>query len=142
MLETLIAAPATVCFELSLSVEAHLASAAGTNERVVAGRSSGTLQLGERVTWEARHLGRLRRLETEITVYERPHHFRDEQVRGPFRRFVHDHRFETTDNGTRMSDVLEFAAYPVVDRLLLLPYLRRFLVQRNETIRRLAEAPR
>jgi len=94
------------------------------------------LRLGERVTWEARHLGRLRRLETEITAYERPHHFRDEQVRGPFRRFVHDHHFETADNGTRMSDVLEFAAYPVVDGLLLAPYLRRFLVQRNESIRR------
>lgn len=35
------------------------------------------------VPWQARHTG-----------YERPAYFRDEQQRGPFRQFIHTHRFE------------------------------------------------
>ena len=140
-LETFIAASPECCFDLSLDVEVHLASADATHERVVAGRVSGTMQLGERVTWEAHHLGRRRLLETEITAYDRPRHFRDEQVRGPFRHFTHDHFFDNVEPGTAMRDVLQFTAYPVVDALLLAPYLRRFLVRRNATIKRLAERP-
>jgi hypothetical protein len=39
------AAPAK-CFDLARSVDAHLQSAAGTGERVVAGRAGGLLELG------------------------------------------------------------------------------------------------
>ena len=39
-----------------------------------------------------------------------------------------------------MRDVLEFASgLPLVDRLVLGPHLRRFLLRRNELIRRTAE---
>ena len=76
-----------------------------------------------------------------ISAYDRPRFFRDEQVRGPFRHFVHDHLFEPTDGGTRIRDVLELASgFPLVDRLVLVPHLRRFLLRRNELIRRTAEA--
>jgi hypothetical protein len=39
-----------------------------------------------------------------------------------------------------MRDVMEFASgFPLVDRLVLAPHLRRFLRRRNELIRRAAE---
>jgi ligand-binding SRPBCC domain-containing protein len=139
-LETFIAAPPERCFDLSLSVDLHLDSTAKTQERVVSVPTSGVLGPGDTVTWEARHLGRRRRLSTRITVHDRPRMFRDEMTSGPFRRLAHDHVFEPLDGGTRMTDAFEFAsAFPPFDSLVLVPYLRRLLLGRNMLIRQVAE---
>jgi ligand-binding SRPBCC domain-containing protein len=139
--ETLIGAPPERCFDLSRSVELHLEAAASTGERAVGGVTSGLLGAGDTVTWEARHLGRRWRLTVRIEAYDRPRFFRDEQVRGPFRRLAHDHFFEAANGGTRMRDVFELASgLPPLDRLVLAPHLRRFLERRNELIKRTAEA--
>ncbi len=138
-LETLITAPPERCFDLSLSVDVHLLSTAETRERVVAGPTSGVLGAGDAITWEARHLGRWRRLTVRITEYDRPRMFRDEMVGGPFRRMRHDHRFEGGDGCTRMYDDFRFAVFAPLDVLVLGPHLRRLLLARNELIRRLAE---
>jgi ligand-binding SRPBCC domain-containing protein len=140
-LETVIVAPPERCFDLSLNVELHLDSTAETGERVVGGATSGVLGAGDTVTWEARHLGRRRRLTVRISRHDRPRSFRDEQVAGPFRRMRHDHAFEPAGEGrTRMRDRFEFATWAgPVDRLVLVPHLRRLLVGRNELIRRAAE---
>jgi ligand-binding SRPBCC domain-containing protein len=78
---------------------------------------------------------------SEITALERPRHLVDEQVRGPFRSFRHEHRFETHDEQTVMTDVLTIAS-PVLGRLaerwVLLPYLRRLIRQRNDVLVRAA----
>lgn len=140
-LETWIAAPPERCFDLSLSVELHLASAAKSGERIVSGPTRRLLGPGDSVTWEGRHLGLRRRLTVQITAYERPRSFRDELVSGPFRRMRHDHWFEPVDDGTQMRDEFEFAsALPPLDALIVKPYLRRFLEGRNETIKRVAES--
>src|ERR671910_3106519 len=134
-LEALVAAPPERCFDLSLSVELHLDSTAGTGERVVAGVSSGVLALGDTVTWEARHLGSRRRLTVQVTEFDRPQHFRDVQLEGPFRRMAHDHWFQCAENGTRMRDRFEFATWlPVFDRVVLVPHLRGLLGRRNAAI--------
>jgi ligand-binding SRPBCC domain-containing protein len=139
-LETPIDAPPERCFDLSRSIELHLEAAASTGERAVGGVTSGLLGAGDTVTWEARHLGRWWRLTVRIATYDRPRFFRDEQVHGPFRRLVHDHLFEPADGGTLMRDVFEFSSgLPLLDRVVLAPHLRRFLVRRNELIRRRAE---
>jgi ligand-binding SRPBCC domain-containing protein len=138
-LETPIDATPERCFDLSLSVDVHLASTSSTGERVVDGPTSGLFARGDTVTWEARHFGRLRRLTVRIGGYDRPRWFRDEIVHGPFRRMQHDHWFEATDGVTLMRDRFDVAVFPVFDRLVLAPYLRRFLVRRNALIRQLAE---
>lgn len=139
-----VAAPPERVFDCALDVGLHLASAAGTGERVVAGRTSGLFELGEEVTWEARHLGLRRRMTVRITGLERPRWFRDEMVRGPFASFVHDHHFEPADGGTRMRDELVFRA-PLgplgrfVGHAVLVPHLRRFLEERNRFLKEAAE---
>jgi len=140
-LETLIAAPLERCFDLSLSVELHLDSTAKTGEHVVAGVSSGVLRQGDCVTWEARHLGRRFRLAVQVMTYDRPRQFRDEQVKGPFRRMAHDHSFEPRAEGTCMRDHFDFATWaPPLDRFVLFPHLRRLLIERNAAIKSAAEA--
>jgi ligand-binding SRPBCC domain-containing protein len=139
-LQTVISAPIERCYDLSLSVELHLHSTASTGERVVGGVSSGVLALGDHVTWEARHLGLKHRLSMTISVADPPRMFRDEMVRGPFRRLAHDHFFEQTAVGTLMRDVFEFSSrVRPLDALVLKPHLRRFLLRRNAVIKELAE---
>ncbi|UIN31603.1 SRPBCC family protein [Microbacterium binotii] len=133
--------PVERLFDQSLSIDAHLESMARSGERAVAGVTSGLIGLGETVTWSARHFGWRFRMTSEITALDRPHRFVDEQVRGPFRTFRHEHRFETHDGQTVMTDVLTIAS-PVfgrlAERLVLVPYLRRLIRQRNDVLVRAA----
>ncbi len=76
---------------------------AHTNERAVAGRTSGRIGLGETVTWRARHFGITWSLTSRIVVADAPTRFVDEQVRGPFRSFRHEHRFEASGGGDASS---------------------------------------
>ncbi len=79
-LETLIRAPVELCFDLSVDVDVHQASVSSTGERAVAGITSGRMALGDEVTWEARHLGRTRRLTSRITEFQRPTHLEPLEV--------------------------------------------------------------
>jgi ligand-binding SRPBCC domain-containing protein len=140
-----IKAPATVCFDMARSVDAHIESARTTGERAVAGVTSGMLNLGDEVTWRARHFGVTQDLTSRIVTFDRPRHFRDEMVRGAFSRIVHDHYFEPAPDGTRMVDVFDFTAPlgplgTLVDRLFLTAYLRRFLEDRAQSLKQLAES--
>ena len=147
-LETTIAAPPERCFLLSLSIDLHMESTAQTSERAVAGVTHGMIGLGETVTWRGRHFGFMLEQETLIDQCDKPLHFRDVMVRGVFKSFEHDHYFEELEQGcTRMRDVLRFVA-PLgplgllAETLVLRHYLARFLQQRNELIKRVAEGPR
>jgi ligand-binding SRPBCC domain-containing protein len=136
VLTTEVAAPASECFDLSLSVDAHTASMSRSGERVVAGIESGVMGLGDSVTWRARHFGIPFRMTSQITEYEAAHRFVDEQVTGPFGRWWHEHTFEETDGTTTMTDVVDFASPlgplgKVVDAMLLTRYLTRLLTLRN-----------
>src|SRR5690606_33956247 len=110
ILTTHIDAPADECFTLSLSVDAHTASMAGSGERVVAGVTSGVMGPGDSVTWRARHFGIPFTMTSQITDYEAPHRFVDVQTSGPFGRWWHEHTFVETDGRTTMTDVVDFAS--------------------------------
>lgn len=127
-LETLIDAPPEQCFDLARDVQAHIASTAGSGERAVAGITAGLLGPGDEVTWEARHLGLRWRLASRITEFDRPRRFVDEQVRGPFRSWWHEHRFEPAEEATKMTDLVRYQL-PLgpVGRLAGRVYLRRYV---------------
>ena len=46
---------------------------------------------------------------TEITAWEPPCHFIDTQLKGPYRRWIHSHRFREADGGTWVDDQVDFA---------------------------------
>lgn len=144
-LETLIDAPVERVFDLSLSVDAHVASAGRTKERAIAGVTSGVLGLDQKVTWEAVHFGVKQRLEVMITEWERPVRFVDEMVRGAFKSMRHEHRFVASGSGTLMYDTFVFEAPfgflgRIVEWLVLEGYMRGFLYKRNQVLKELAES--
>ncbi|MGO2139242.1 MAG: SRPBCC family protein [Leucobacter sp.] len=121
-------------FDASLDVDEHVASMSGSDERAVGGLTSGMLTLGNTVTWRARHFGVWFTMTVAITELSRPDSFVDEQQRGPFKLFRHEHRFESEGELTLMRDTITVAS-PVfgriAERLVLVPYLRRLIRQRN-----------
>jgi ligand-binding SRPBCC domain-containing protein len=107
--ETPIAAPPEICFDLALDVDVHGESAAFSGERIVEpGRTSGVLQLGDLLTFEGRHFGFRQRFTTRIVEVDRPRSFVDEMVRGAFRQLRHVHEFHPRDGGALMRDILEW----------------------------------
>jgi ligand-binding SRPBCC domain-containing protein len=144
-IETDIAAPPAVCFDLARNVDAHVASTTATGERAIAGVTTGLLNLGDEVAWRARHFGVTQELTSRITAFDRPNYFRDEMVRGVFARLVHHHYFETIPAGTRMVDVFDFSAPlgllgVLAERLFLTAYLSGFLKTRAQMLKRMAES--
>lgn len=139
-----IEASVCACFDLSRSIDLHIKSMANSNESAVGGKTSGLINLGEYVTWEARHFGLKFKLTSRITAMENPHQFTDEMVKGPFRCMKHQHIFYGVDNRTEMTDIFEFEA-PFgfigwfVEKLILKTYLKNLLVERNLIIKKVAE---
>jgi ligand-binding SRPBCC domain-containing protein len=145
LLSTLINAPRERVFDLARSIDVHQKSTEQTDERAVAGVTTGLIAMNEEVTWEAHHLGIKQRLTVRITAFERPNHFQDVMVRGAFRRMIHDHTFVQSSCGTEMIDRFEFDSPlgilgKIVDQYFLCRYMRRLLEQRNRVLKHLAES--
>ncbi|MFD1514642.1 SRPBCC family protein [Halomarina rubra] len=148
-LRTVVDAPPDRVFDLARSVEMHTESMAASDERAVAGVTEGLLDAGDRVTWRARHFGVPFELTVELTAFDRPRHFRDEQVAGPFEAMCHDHYFEAIESDgetprTRMRDEFCFRSPlgplgTLADRAVLERYVTRLLTERNVLLKRVAE---
>ncbi len=144
-LRTEITAPIERVFDLSRSIDLHVASTAHTGERAIAGVTSGLIGLGEEVTWRAKHFGLWQELSSRIVAFDRPRHFRDSMIRGAFARFDHDHLFEERGVMTLMIDRFDFDAPlsflgRIASHLVLTRYMRALLVERNRVIRVTAES--
>ena len=48
------------------------------------------------------------RWQSEITVWDPPHRFVDEERKGPYRRWVHEHLFRKNDSGTEVVDRVDY----------------------------------
>ncbi len=143
-LNTFIRSNIETCFDLARSIDLHILTTSKTNEKAIDGKLSGLIDSGEFVTWEATHFGVRQRLTSKITVYDRPFHFRDEQIKGIFKFIKHDHYFEEINDGVMMKDVYEYEAPfgflgRIAEKLILTNYLKRFLEERNEIIKEYAE---
>ena len=127
-----------IAFAACLDVEAHTRSL-GTTEQAIAGVTTGQLGPRDTVTWQARHFGVAWRMTVQITEYECPRRFVDEQITGPFHRWRHEHVFAPDPRdrtATMMRDVVDFdapagVAGSVVAALVLRPYLQRLIERRN-----------
>lgn len=143
-IHTTIRAPIERVFDLCRSIDAHAAAATGSSERAIAGRTTGLLELGETVTWSARHFGLRWQLTSRMVALDRPRHFRDAMVAGVFRRFDHDHVFRQEGDFTHAVDVFDYTSPlgvlgRMADALLVQGHMQRFLEERMRTIRELAE---
>jgi ligand-binding SRPBCC domain-containing protein len=120
-------------------------STAKTNEKAIAGVTSGLIGLNEEVTWRAKHFGVYQKLSVRITDVNAPVYFEDTMLKGAFKKMGHKHFFEQEGNSTIMKDEFYFEApYGIIGKLvakwILVPYLTIFLEERNQTIKSIAES--
>ncbi len=144
-LETIINSSIETCFDLSRSIDLHKISTANTNERAIDGTTSGLINLGEFVTWKAKHFGITQKLTSKITAFDRPYHFRDEQQKGAFKYIIHDHYFTANGNDVIMKDIFQFQSCfgftgKLFDKIILTRYLKNLLIHRNDIIKEYAES--
>lgn len=143
-LTTPIKAPIQVVFDLARDIDFHQKSASKSKEKAIGGRTSGLIELGETVVWEAVHFGVKQRLSTKITAMNAPKSFRDEMVFGAFKSLKHEHVFIEEEGITSMIDFFHFEApWGLIGRLanvlFLKRYMRNFLLERNQAIKTSAE---
>lgn len=72
---------------------------------------------------------------TEITHLEKQRRFVDEQRKGPYKLWHHQHHFKPVDGGTQMTDIVHYSlpfgmigelAYPMVKQKLIEIFTYRF----------------
>ncbi|CAL2075819.1 conserved hypothetical protein [Tenacibaculum sp. 190524A05c] len=144
ILFTKIKAKKELVFDLSRSIDLHKISAQKTDEKAIAGRKSGLIELDETVTWRAKHLGVYQNFTSKVTGFRPSEYFADKMISGAFKSFKHEHFFSHENNTTTLVDVMEFVS-PLgflgkfIDFLFLKKYMKQFLIERNNTIKLYAE---
>ena len=147
ILQIKIKATAEICYKLSLSVDLHQLSTSKTGEHIVDGVKFGVMKLGDSVTWKAKHFGIWQKLSTKITNAEPYTFFTDEMIKGAFKSMKHEHYYKENGDYTMMKDVFVFSSPfgilgKVFNYLILTNYMKKLLIERNFTIKEIAESGR
>lgn len=78
------------------------------------------------------------RWRTRINSWQPPHYFVDEQIRGPYRLWIHEHTFHPRDGGTLVRDCVRYAV-PLdflVHRWFVSRDISRIFEYRGEALRK------
>ena len=77
------------------------------------------------------------RWRTRITVWEPPYRFVDEQLRGPYRLWLHEHTFKEDGDGTLCGDFVRYAVPfgALANRLLVARDVRKIFAYREKRLR-------
>ena len=67
------------------------------------------IRRGTLIDYRMRLHGASFRWQSRIDVWEPPLRFVDEQVRGPYRRWRHEHQFEEAEGGTMCRDIVDYS---------------------------------
>ncbi len=101
-----------------------------------------TVREGLEITYRISLHGLPMRWVSQIQTYDPPRAFVDRQITGPYRRWVHTHRFFEERGGTRLTDDVEFdlpAAWLV--GAWVARDLRRIFTYRHEALLRIFNQP-
>jgi ligand-binding SRPBCC domain-containing protein len=77
------------------------------------------------------------RWRSNITTWDPPARFVDEQVRGPYRLWIHEHRFEEQNGGTLVHDHVRYAVLFdfFIHGLFIRPDIERIFAYREKKLR-------
>lgn len=139
-----IKAPKQIVFNNARNIDIHQNSTSQTNEKAIAGVTSGLINYNETVTWRGKHFGFYLTHKSRITAMVCYEYFVDEMEKGKFKSFKHQHFFEETNGITIMKDVLQYETPfgyfgQLFDFLFLKKHLVNFLTERNDYLKLVSE---
>lgn len=141
---TRVRAPRDLVFAMSLRTDLHAESMSRYRERALTSNGPEPMALGDSVTWRAWHFGVPWTMTSQIVECEPPERFVDQQARGPFALFRHEHTFTEDGGFTIMTDRVRLRAPggPLgrVLEPLLGRYIERLIDERNDHLARRAES--
>lgn len=94
------------------------------------------MQTGTRIDYRLRVRGLPLRWQTLIREWQPPCRFVDEQMRGPYRQWIHTHTFEAQSDGTLARDYVRYAV-PfdfVAHRFFVRPDIERIFAFRQQAL--------
>ena len=96
------------------------------------------MNIGTKIDYRLKLRGIPIRWQSEITEWNPPHHFKDEQRRGPYRVWIHKHTFIESAGGTLVTDEVEYGVLGgnLVNKLFVQPDIEKIFEYR---MRRLEE---
>lgn len=141
---TKIKASKQIVFDASRNIDIHQQSASKSNEKAIAGTTSGLINLNETVTWRGKHFGFYLTHQSRITTMNLHDDFVDEMERGKFKTFKHEHFFAEENGITIMKDKLQYETPfgifgELFDILFLEKHLTQFLLERNKILKEVSE---
>jgi ligand-binding SRPBCC domain-containing protein len=133
-----------IVFDHSRNIDIHQQSASPSNEKAIAGVTSGLINLNETVTWRGKHFGFYLTHKSRITAMNLYDYFVDEMEQGKFKSFKHEHFFEEENGITIMKDKLQYETPfgifgKLFDVLFLKKHLTNFLLERNKVLKQVSE---
>lgn len=98
---------------------------------------SGEMRVGMVMNHRLRLHGFSLRWRSQITAWDPPARFVDEQVRGPYRLWIHEHRFEEQSGGTLVQDHVCYAVLFdfLIHQLFIRPDIERIFTYREKKLR-------
>ena len=101
------------------------------------------IEAGTLIDYRLRLHGIPIRWQSRISIWEPPCRFVDEQMRGPYRRWYHEHTFENADGGTLCRDHVHYAVPGgrLIDALVVRRDLSKIFSYRQKKLRRLFTLP-
>ena len=137
-------APIETVFDTNRNIDIHQQSASKTKEVAIAGITSGLINKNETVTWKGKHFGVYLKHQSLISEMDFPTYFVDEQLKGQFKSFKHQHFFEQKENYVEVTDLLEYETPfgifgQLFDKLFLKKHLTNCIIHRNAILKDLAQ---
>jgi ligand-binding SRPBCC domain-containing protein len=98
-----------------------------------------TMREGALIDYKLKVRGIPIRWRSEIAVWEPPRRFVDKQLKGPYRLWNHEHRFEERDGGTLVTDDVQYSVYggEIIRRLFVARDVDKIFAYRTEKMREL-----
>lgn len=137
-------APIEKVFDINRDIDIHQQSASKTKEVAIAGITSGLINKNETVTWRGKHFGFYFTHQSTISEMIFPTYFVDEQLKGNFKSFKHQHFFEQKENYVVVTDIVAYKTPfgifgKLFDGFLLKNHLTNFILHRNQVLKYISE---
>ena len=94
------------------------------------------MKVGALIDYRLRLRGLPVRWQSEITAWQPPHRFADEQRRGPYKVWHHEHTFTERDCGTLVGDHVRYAVFggAVIERLFVRRDIAKIFAYRQQKL--------